>query len=134
MFSWLLTAIATIVFLLTRKYLPPELKSYLEGRKTAPLSSIDTILLWVDVGLLLVAIIISIGLFFFKKWAKKLLLISYVITLSLIPARDVYIETGWAELFFTLSTIIGGMILALAYYSPVAEAFETGDNQVSRPA
>lgn len=127
--NWLLTIIAAIVFLSTRTSLPTELKTYLENQGSSGESTADSILLWVDVSLLVFAIVVSIGLLLFKRWARNFLFAVYVLSVSLIPTRAVYIDTGWAQLMFTLETMTGGMILALVYFSPLSALFASpGDN------
>jgi len=127
--NWLLTIIAAIVFLSTRTSLPTELKTYLENQKSLGESSADGIFLWVDVSLLVFAIAASIGLFLFKRWARNFLLAIYLFSVLLIPTRAVYINTGWAQLMFSLADMTGGMILALVFFSPLSALFDSpGDN------
>jgi hypothetical protein len=121
--NWLLTLTVVAAFYSTQSFLPTELKTYLENQKNAPISTSDNILLWIDITLLVFTIAISIALFLFKSWARKLFIIGYIISVLLIPTRPVYIDTGWTHLIFNLGNIIGGMILALVYFSPVSRLF-----------
>jgi hypothetical protein len=122
--EWLIIISGLVVYFLTKAALPSEVREYLENQNSAPLTTADMIFFCVSVVLILLTIVTSIGLFFFKRWSKTLLLLSYVVTILLTPTHTVYINTGWTELLFTVGDILGGMILALVYFSPISTAFE----------
>jgi hypothetical protein len=122
--DWLLLIAAVIVSFTTESLLPAELRSYLEARRNAPMTGGDIVFAAVGLGLLIFAVVLSVGLFRFRRWAKQLLPPSYVIGLTLLPALGAHVETGWATLMFYLCSLADGVILAVVYFSPLKEEFE----------
>jgi hypothetical protein len=124
------TAIAGVVAsLVTRKYLPPELASYLSAKNQSEVSQIAKVVIWVEIFLLIVSFIDSIGLFLLRRWAKRLLVPLYVVATALIPTASVYIQTGWTRMLLSVSTLIGGIIIGVVFFSPLAAAFNGGDTE-----
>jgi hypothetical protein len=123
--KWVLFILIVVALLLTERFLPPELRSYNEGIRNSPATTEGWILLAVGTAFLLFGIVLSVGLFQFKKWAKQLLLLSYIIGILLILFSGPSIQTIWTEILSYMASLVDGMILALVYYSPVGEMFET---------
>lgn len=93
--------------------------------------------LWMDhfwpflgvVAVLLIAMLVSYaGMFFFKAWARTLALVTTIISIVLIPISGPSLTSAAEETLFETSSILWGVILALAYWSPVSDRFS------SRPA
>jgi hypothetical protein len=122
--NWATAIGLVIVSLTTKKFLPSELTPYLESRRHAAISNFNMALALVEVILLLVCVIDAVGLFLFRKWARTLLVPLYVMGILLYPTNPVYLETGWTKMTVTVCNILGGMILALAYFSPVSTLFD----------
>ena len=125
--KWVLYILIAVVSLLAERFLPPELRSYIEGIRNSPATTEGWILFAVNIAFLLFVIVLSVGLFRFKKWAKNLLLPSYIIGILLTPFYGPNIQTSWSGSISYVSSLVDGMILALVYYSPVREMFETND-------
>ena len=66
----------------------------------------------------------SIGICFYKLWAKRLYIYSYFVSISsmLIMGRPFY-TPPLESLFSNLSTLIIGGIIALLYFSPLSDEF-----------
>jgi len=66
----------------------------------------------------------SIGICFYKLWAKKLYIYSYFVSISsmLFMGRPFY-TPPLESLFSNLSTLIIGGIIALLYFSPLSDEF-----------
>ena len=122
--SWLLVIAGVMASFITEKTLPPELQSYLERVENAPLTNSEIVLAVVDIAFIVFAVVLTVGLFRFRRWAKTLLPISYVLGLALIPGDGPYVESGWASFLFFLGSLVDGIILALVYFSPLREFFE----------
>jgi len=122
--NWATTILGVIVYVATRKYLPVEVLLYRERMIRLGVSPFRIILFCVDVILFIVCAIDAIGLFCFRKWAKTLLVPLYVIAILGVPTNPVYIQTGWTHMAFYISSVIGGMILAMTFFSPLAEVFD----------
>ena len=123
--SWLLVIAGVIVSFATENSLPPELQSYLERVENAPLANGEIVLAVVDVTFVVFAVVLTVGLFRFRRWAKTLLPMSFILGLVLIPINGPSVESGWASSLFYLGSLVDGIILALVYFSPLREFFET---------
>jgi hypothetical protein len=123
--GWVLCVVAVVVVLSTRHSVPPEVENYIERQRSRPATTKEMIMLYADLVLLAVTVAISIGLFFFKRWARTLLLPIYGLSFLLTPITPLFVETGWSHLVFSLGDVLGGMIIALAYYSPISDLFGT---------
>ena len=125
--KWLLGFSAVVVSLATTNYLPSELSSYVESQKNVELTVRHWIEFAVGMAGLIFSLIISIGLFLFRGWAKKLLLLSYVIALLMLLPYGPYILTAWVSILTYLTWLIDGGILFLVYQSPFGRTFEAED-------
>lgn len=70
------------------------------------------------------AIVSFVGLLLFKSWARHVYLAGFVAAFSLYPYIGLAVYSGVAQILYDLSMVLSGVILSLAYYSPVAEYFE----------
>lgn len=122
--NWLLLVAFTLALVWSRALLPPELRAYLGAREHSPITAWDMILFVAALTGLVLWVVATVGLFFFKRWARALYPLVFVIGLVLLLARGVHIETGWVRGFAYLNDVSGGMILALAYFSNVSRYFE----------
>ena len=109
---------------LSQSYLPPELQQYLY------FSSLQTgerelALVSLFIPLLVLTIVAAIGLYRFRPWARILALAITIGWLILSPLVGIIVESGWVALFSDLSTLSWGTLLAMAFWSPVSEAFMT---------
>jgi hypothetical protein len=126
--NWLLLAACTLALVWSRVLPPPELKAYLGAQEHSPVTAWDMILFVAALIGLVLWVVATVGLFFFKRWAKALYPLVFAIGLVLILARGVHVETGWVKGFAYLDDVSGGMILALTYFSNVSRYFdERGD-------
>jgi hypothetical protein len=124
--NWVTAIAGVIVSFATQKYLPIELMHYLEARRHQAITQFRMAVFLFDVVFLIVCIIDSIGLFLFRRWAKTLLVPLYVVAILMIPTNDVYIQTGWTKMMFSIGSVIGGMIVSLVFFSPLTEVFDRG--------
>ncbi len=113
------------MYFATVDYLPQQLQSYLEELKNTELTTNDWFLFAVGFFLLIGYIIIYVGLYRFKNWAKKLLLPIHVFALTMIPFSGISIETGWVSAINYFYCLVNGGILFLVYLPPISQMFET---------
>ena len=87
-----------------------------------PFISLTILLPW------LVAVLLStIGLLFFKRWARAIALYSTVCGFALYPFFGPTLSSAWASMLNEVSFMLWGAALALSYYSPLNARFsETG--------
>jgi hypothetical protein len=65
----------------------------------------------------------SVGLFFFKSWARPLSIFAVIVGLPVYVLSGQFVTSGWAEAFEQLSLQFGGAVIAMAYWSPLSERF-----------
>lgn len=125
--KWLLLILTMILYVTTKKLLPPELRAYFETQQNLPLTNTETIFLWIILGWLVFAFVNSIWLFMFKNWARRTFVLLLIINVLItpIPIGTGYVMTGWTMLTYYLSAVVDGVLIALMYFSPISEMFET---------
>jgi len=72
---------------------------------------------------MVISLIAAIGMFFFWRPARVLALIGTLLALVALPFSEPFVATGLATLFNEGSSILWGMVLALAYWSPLTQRF-----------
>jgi hypothetical protein len=65
----------------------------------------------------------TIGLLFFKRWARTVALYSTILGIGLYPLFGVTVASAVASSFSEASMLVWGAVLALAYYSSLSERF-----------
>ena len=126
--QWLLGLISLVVYFATIDYLPQPVKDYFEEIKNAEPTIADWLILVVGSLLFLAYIVIYVGLYRFRKWAKKLLLPIHIVVLITLPFIGISVATGWVNAISYLSCLINGGILFLVYLPPISQMFETNGN------
>jgi len=82
---WWLTGISCIVVTLaTHRYLPTELRAYQEAVYAEPTAG-EWIVIAMGFIVLFGSIIVSVGLYRFKQWARKLFLPIHIVAFILTP-------------------------------------------------
>ena len=69
--------------------------------------------------------VVAFGLYQFNAWSRELLIIGYIIGYFLSPIHGTEIQSPLSASVSNLNTLIDGVILGMAYFSPVAERFNT---------
>lgn len=115
--------IGIIIMMLSEASLPFELQRYVSQQAAGPMSARDLAAIVIWVPAMVVTLIAAIGMFLFWRPARVLALIGTVLALVALPFSEPFVATGLATLFNEGSSILWGMVLALAYWSPVAQRF-----------
>ena len=124
--KWLLVPLILVSSLWMERFLPLELSDYIQARRNAEPTNRDWVTFVSAIIFLFFSVIISVGLFRFRKWARKLLLPSYIAALLILSFNEPVVEIGLASALIYVSSVIDGVILTLVYYSPLKEVFELG--------
>lgn len=82
------------------------------------------VLMVLAIPLLLASIAGIVGLFLMKRWARGLSLYLTLLSLLMYPVLGPNLASGWGSALTELAALLWGAILACAYFSPVAEAFD----------
>lgn len=123
--GWLITLFIGVAHVPTLKFLPPELKTGYDVYIHASQNSPGSINLLINLLYLIFYFIISVGLFFFRKWARNLFLPSIVLGLLLVGVSRIIVDVAWINALKYVPSIISGIIWAAAYYSPLSRLFES---------
>jgi len=115
--------VGIIVSVLSEASLPFELQSYMSRQSDGPFSGQDMLGFVIWVPAMVISLIAAIGMFFFWRPARVLALIGTLLALVALPFSEPFVATGLATLFNEGSSILWGMVLALAYWSPLAQRF-----------
>jgi hypothetical protein len=124
--SWALIVIEVAAHFIALRWLPVELRAWLEGYLSDPRNRASAPKLLLDVLYLVSYFIISIGLFRFRPWAKSLLLPSIILGLVLGATRRISVDVGWVVSLKYLSGMVSGVLLAIVYWSPLSGMFRKG--------
>jgi hypothetical protein len=130
--EWGLIIIAVILSFTLESSLPPQLREWLAHESGQGLSK--SYLINAGVGVIIIgsAIISSIGLFFFRNWAKWVYLVSTVSGYVLLPFTGPTVEHAVTDTADELSIIVCGMILALAFFTDVVQGKKVSNHEPDR--
>jgi hypothetical protein len=86
---------------------------------------IESLWLWVAVLVpwLIASVASTIGLFFFRHWARPLALVVAMLGLAESPLLGPELSSGWSSALLEASFLSWGAVLALSYFSPLSERF-----------
>jgi len=86
---------------------------------------IESLWLWVAVLVpwLIASVASTIGLFFFRHWARPLALVVAILGLAESPLFGPELSSGWSSTLLEASFLSWGAVLALSYFSPLCQRF-----------
>ena len=83
--------------------------------------------LLVAFGLLVATVVAYVGLYMFRPWAPRLSVVVTVSALFVLPLLGSTAQSGLATTLNDAADILWGVVLALAYWSPLATRFVNSD-------
>lgn len=104
--------------------LPEPLRAYEQSRADADLTTRDWVFFGLGALLLITFGVSSIGLLVFWPPARFLFLMTFIAGTAIVPIGGPYISTGVSSIFEDATTFLAGLILGLAYFSPISAGFE----------
>ena len=125
--SFALALLATSVDRIFPELVVPALRAVLDGAKLANDHSSNISFAILGLIMLVTAIISTYGLFRFRRWSRALSVLSTVVGLPLYVLKGQFVLSGYSEVFGQLSLLLGGAVIACAYWSPLRERFERND-------
>ena len=69
-------------------------------------------------------VIITIGLYRFESWSRDLLILTYIIGWFMAPVHGTAIQSPLSAVVGNLGTLIDGVVIGMAYFSPVSQRFK----------
>lgn len=118
-----LAVLSSVAASMTEGLLPEPLRGYASG-ETEMITTQSLLLMFLGVPLIVGLLVASVGLFFFWRPARMLYLICVVFGIALVPLAGPYVDAGYGELLEDVASMISGAILALAWFSPLAQVFD----------
>lgn len=125
--SLVLTAAASVIDWLFPSFISQALADALHNEppsefiETRPFLALAVFLPWT-----LAAVASTIGLLFFKRWARVVALYSTLIGFAFYPFFGATVSSALASALSEASFLLWGAVLALAYFSPISERFAVG--------
>lgn len=95
-----------------------------ENSSWPPFSDVPYWLGWILVATGLGA---AVGLCLEQGWGRTLFVATFVVAVISTPLTEFYVSPGWASVFGYLASATEGMIIALAYFSPVRRMYEPSE-------
>lgn len=132
--EWVLIVLALVTRVVFGQDLSPLAQQYEAGRQSRDLTVLETVGLW-GAGLLLpVSIASSIGLLFFKRWARPLYLAVSLIFPVLFLYEGPVLAVPVSTVVDRLSLIDSGFIIGVMWFSAVASEFGRASSRTTQPA
>jgi hypothetical protein len=125
---WCIGIVCVVVTLSTEKYLPRELASYLAAKANAEPTAFEFSGIIIGLVVLLASMIGSIGLYFFKSWARDVFVLTNVLGLFLTPFFGPSVMSEWASGVCYLYGILTGGLLFSLFLPPMKGIFDGGDD------
>ena len=110
----------------------PEVENFLThmGNKDIFLQTPDIAAMIVGLLILIGYFAVNMALFLFKSWARDTNLILNLVAFLMTPFWGFMFLSPWELFCYDFATFIGGVILALSYFSPLRDKFK--ESSISR--
>ena len=116
--DWVVLLAGAVCVLALDLPLPAELQAYVDRQEE--LSAESHPLWWlVAIPVLLGSIIASVGLWFFRRWARALYALIVVSGIIMTAIDGPVAHHALAEVFTAISSLVAGAILGLAYFARI---------------
>jgi hypothetical protein len=124
--GWVVPLTGLVSYFAEKSSMPPELRDYLAARAARPMNGRDYFAALLVLFLFGAQVVITVGLYRFRRWGRTLFLCSCVVGYSALPFvfGGPVTTTRVAHVFYALGSLLNGFTLALAYFSPLARFFE----------
>jgi hypothetical protein len=126
--SVVLPIVGALVSVATEHRLPSQLREYVAAQSATLPSTVTLVGCLILLGAWIAAVV---GLYRLKPFGRRLFLLTLVVGLTLTPALGPYVDSGWGQLFYQATFVLDGLLVALMYWSPLAEQF-SGGREVTR--
>lgn len=104
--------------------LPPILQDYLAQLDSEELADGEFILLLLGVIVaLILSIVVTIGIWMFKRWARTLYIAIIVISFPMYIVMGPVVMTAWEAMFADMSLILDGILIAMMYTGSIGKIF-----------
>lgn len=88
---------------------------------------------WLGNLLLVTGLVAAVGLCLEKRWARTLFVVTFAAGVISYPLTEFFVSSGWMAMFGYFAAVTEGMIIALAYFSPVKRMFEPLETEPAQP-
>lgn len=118
-----LIVISIVLSMVLQPFLPEPLRAWI-AENEQQIRPADLMLFVLFIPLLIALVVASVGLLLLKRWAAWLYLYVNVLGLLLVPFMGPTVEHAVAEMFSEAATMLGGVVLALAFFSDAIRSDE----------
>jgi hypothetical protein len=122
--NWVLIFPLVIASMLALRQLPEGLRTGYDVYIHDPQNSLGPFKLVIGLLYVVFSFIVSVGLFFFKRWARALYLPSIFLGFALISFGRANLDVAWVYSLKGMLHILTGVTLAVVYYSPLSKEFK----------
>ena len=108
-----------------------KINSYVAGI-SVPISPYSKFLLLVGLAVIAIICLIAsfIGLFLFRPWGRMLYTIGFLL-IFITPFSGILVYSFIAQTIYDISLVLSGFILALIYFSPMADYFKKSHTKLT---
>jgi amino acid transporter len=131
LFNALLIPAAMFISTWDMRLLPPEQQAWLASR-SMPSSPLHSLAGMVSFGAFIALCIGLAGLLAFQRWARWLTLAATLAIYVPMPLSGTIVLSGFAYTMDSVAAILWGVLLAVAYWSPVAIEFDSRTKRAER--
>lgn len=117
-----LCIVSAVMDMLFPNLISPAITAAVENEALPPITE-SAWFVTVAITLVIASIICTIGLFFFRRWARIGALYTTVLFFGAYPIFGASVMSGWASALNEASLILWGAVLAVAYFSPIQDQF-----------
>ncbi len=123
--NWVIVIAAILLNHMLFKRLPPDLQgSFRAYAYHSQPTRFNHIVLLADLLILVFSVVQSIGMFFFKKWARDLYLPLILLSCLIVGfAVKAVLKVGWEAPLVDLSALLSGVQLMAMYTEPLKSEF-----------
>lgn len=122
--SWALSIVGVVIDFATWDTLPPLLREYWWEEATRENNMSDMIALYAGIPLVPLVLVSYIGLYRFWRHAPGLFVVSNLAGWVVMFFIGPNVSTTPADVLYDLATTSGGIVIGMAYFSPVSNLFK----------
>lgn len=134
LFNALLIPAAMFVSTYDARLLPPPLQAWLASRAYGVITGLQSLAGTVSFGAFVALCIGLLGMLAFQRWARALTLWSTLVLYLPMPLSEATVLSGFAYTLDSVAAVLWGVLLAVAYWSPVAAEFDPRRPRAAPPA
>ncbi|MFL6228751.1 MAG: hypothetical protein ACJ741_08230 [Pyrinomonadaceae bacterium] len=122
--NWVLAIAALVAHFVSQRSLPTELQSWLYAYHHDSQHQLSLTRSLIGLLFIVMSFVNTVGLFFFKKWAKSTLIPITILGYVVVRASYITVDLEWVVSFKSVLNILCGVTIALVFFSPLSSEFD----------